>query len=478
MGKTLTTTAGGQPAFGSRLLSAFAIVAALLAATVSSASAQTSDLRDPVYGSGVTAGDPIATRNFPDPSIMRVGRNFWAYSTSSTGADPRNIGVMKTPNLANWSFPGGGLGPAEAMPAPPTWAWSVAEGGEFWAPTVAKFSDKYVMYFGARSRVTAASSPTWCIGYAVASKPQGPFVGGSQPLFCRIEGASVTGNALRNNGAIDPQIYRDRDGSMYLHWKAENNHVQLWGAKLAANGRSVASAPAAMVPMDGYDRSAWEYSNRLGFTILENPSMDYDPSTNSYVLFYSGGEWQDSSYSTGYARCATPLGPCERVTVSKPWLVGNTKRIGPGGLSVFHDAKGNAFAAFHSWQAGKENTSTGRALHIEPLTYVNGVPKLANRKPVGKLTVSNTRNGSTVFKGWALDPDIGAKIKVQLRRDGKVIKTVTAGKPKPRASKAYPHAGSRRGFVLKTAAAPGRYCIFALDDRTNKPKRLACRTIR
>ncbi|MEE9415217.1 MAG: glycoside hydrolase family 43 protein [Acidimicrobiales bacterium] len=457
------------------------LVAALMGSLLFlTAAGQPPTLREPVYGTDAKAGDPIGTRNFADPSLLLVGRSFYAYSTSSTGADPRNIGVMTSRDLWKWTYPGGGLTPAEAMPNPPAWAWSVAEGGEFWAPTVGKFgTNKYVMYFGARSKSSPASQPTWCIGYATASKPEGPYTGANSPLFCRIEGSSLTSNSLRNNGAIDPQVFVDTDGTSYLHWKAENNPVQLWGVKLSNNGRSIVGAAAPMVPMAGFDQTAWEYSQRLGFTILENPAMDRDPKTGKYYMYYSGGEWQDSSYATGYATCSSPLGPCQRVTVAEPWLVSRGDRIGPGGLSVVRDAKGRTFAAFHSWEAGKENTNTGRSLHIEPLVYSRGIPKFGNKKPLGKVGKPKRTSSDFIIRGWAYDRDSGQVLKVRLMKRGQIIDQARATRSRPRPSAAkYPHAGKRRGFQLRTNdLSPGRYCVVALDDRTGKAKRIGCRRV-
>ncbi len=455
-----------------------ALLAALLFLTAAGQPASPSTLRDPVYGSGAQPNDTIDTRNFPDPSLLRVGRRLYAYSTSSTGASARNIAVMSSRDMHNWSTTSGGLLPTEALPNPPAWAWTLTEGGEFWAPTVGKFGTNYVMFFGARHRSTPASQPTWCIGVATATSPVGPFTGTSQPLFCSIDGDTVTTSPLQNNGAIDPQLFVDTDGTTYLHWKAENNHVQLWGIELSANGRSTVGAPSPMVPMDGFDTTAWEYSNRLGFTILENPAMDRDPATGTYMLYYSGGEWQNSGYSTGYATCVSPTGPCERVTVTAPWLISRGDRSGPGGLSLVKNATGQTFVAYHTWRSGQENTNEGRSMHLEPLIYSRGEPRLANTNPVGKVKRPKIVDRTVILRGWAYDRDAGEILTVRLVRDGQILDEAKAQRSRPRPSaRTHPHAGARRGFDLRAPAEPGRYCVLALDDRSKRPKRIGCRNV-
>ena len=63
-------------------------------------------------------------------------------------------------------------------------------------------------------------------------------------------------------------------------------------------------------------------------TVIENPSMTYI--NGAYVLLYSGNAYPTTSYTTGYAVCSGPTGPCSRPS-SSPLLKSVSGIWGPGG---------------------------------------------------------------------------------------------------------------------------------------------------
>ncbi len=97
---------------------------------------------------------------------------------------------------------------------------------------------------------------------------------------------------------------------------------------------------------------------KLEATFLENPSMAYEKATRSYLLFYSAGDWRTNRYVTGFARCATPTGPCT-LDARGPFLGAGSGRSGVGGLTAFRDPAGVLRVAYASWQAGQEGVSSG-----------------------------------------------------------------------------------------------------------------------
>ncbi len=108
---------------------------------------------------------------------------------------------------------------------------------------------------------------------------------------------------------------------------------------------------------------------------IENPSMTYDASTNTYLLAYSAGDWWTPSYSTGLARCSGPLGLCAS-SPDGPWLASGNGRTGVGGLSFFTAFDGSTHAIYASFAAGHEGTNQLRAGSVATVT-LGDAPRLS-----------------------------------------------------------------------------------------------------
>jgi hypothetical protein len=70
----------------------------------------------------------------------------------------------------------------------------------------------------------------------------------------------------------------------------------------------------------------------------------------SWHLLYSANMWDSQLYSTGYAECDTPLGPCRKVGTG-PVLESDAQTAGPGGAETFTDRQGQRWIAYHGWTA-------------------------------------------------------------------------------------------------------------------------------
>ncbi|CAN5806144.1 hypothetical protein BH23ACT2_BH23ACT2_11060 [soil metagenome] len=110
------------------------------------------------------------------------------------------------------------------------------------------------------------------------------------------------------------------------------------------NARATVLASQEFAWHDGYDGTTPPGRRPL----LENPTMIHDPNTGTFLLFYSAGEWYQRNYVTGFARCATPTGPCTS-DPRGPFLKTGNNRSGPGGLTAFRGPDGAARVAYASW---------------------------------------------------------------------------------------------------------------------------------
>lgn len=283
----------------------------------------------PVGSDAFLAGTPYRG-DFPDPTVWRVGRQFYAASTSVAAL---NLPVTTSTDLVTWT-PRPATDPArprvnDAMPSPAAWAQTqqTASGRSFagtWAPSVARIGTGT---FVAAYSVPRAGDGRRCISLARSASPTGPYVDTSTgPLTC---GAS---------GVIDPQIFVDRRG-IWMYYKMEGAPDRILARPMNkyATGFAVGSRNyTLLVP-----RSAWEGS------VVENPAMFRF--RNRLYLFYSGNGYGSSAYATGYAVCRSLTGPCRRMG---RLLYSGRYLAGPGGATPFLDQAGRLRLAYHAWRAG------------------------------------------------------------------------------------------------------------------------------
>jgi len=417
--------------------SALVVGVVLAAATVLAAGAEAAvpdspPLRAPVYGTDV---HEAGIRNFPDPALLRAEGRWFAFSSNSTGPAGRNIAVMRSTDLWDWTAPRGDQPTAEALPHPPSWARSIGQGGSFWAPSVLAVGGHYVLYFAARHRSVAADRPGWCIGAARADSPSGPYTAVDAPVVCRVLGNQQASSTSRSPGAgqglIDPFVYRAPNGAPYLLAKGLDRAWQLQGMRLTTDGLRVTGQAHGLLYLEGQTHT-WEYSNQLRFSVMENPAMDYNTAARGsgrpYTLYYSGGEWQSQAYATGYATCRTPVGPCTKATTGRAWLRSSRGVAGPGGLTVVRGEGGQKWVGYHSWAPDAIAVGEGRRLHVEPLGYRGAAPVLQQRSPRGTFTATSDAPGAVTFAGRAHDPDTGRPVTVTVREEGVVVaRTTTVG---------------------------------------------------
>jgi hypothetical protein len=279
--------------------------------------------------------------DFPDPFLLPVGDAYYAFATNSAAG---NIQIIQSSDLVHWTTVG------DALPHLPSWA----QPGATWAPSVLARGNSYVMYYSA----VYGASGEQCISEAVASQPQGPYIDSSQwPIVCQ----------LSIGGSIDPSPVVSADGTPYLVWKSQGANGEaptLWAQQLTADGTAlVPGNPSALLQPD----EGWQHG------YIEGPAMV--EADGQYLLFYSGSDWKTSSYAIGYATCAGPLGPCSDHS-AQPLLGTESAFGGPGGPSVFADAKGDLRIAFHAWLPGRVGFPFSRPLFILPLTVDAGVPAI------------------------------------------------------------------------------------------------------
>ncbi|MED5617827.1 glycoside hydrolase family 43 protein [Ideonella sp. BN130291] len=295
-----------------------------------------------------TAPPPVAhvssLGDFPDPFLLQEGGTTYAFATNSVG---RNVQVAASTDRVSWQAQ------ADAMPQLPVWARPGF--GFVWAPEVLKLGNRYLLYFTAHDQ----ASDRQCVGVAEAQQPQGPYVDSrNAPLVCQVaEGGSIDASPLQ----VGDQLY--------LYFKNDGNccamPTSLYAQRLSADGLAVQGDPVRLLT----NQAAWEGA------VIEAPTMWVHEGT--YHLFYSGGNYADTSYAVGHAVCAGPLGPCERAAanpVLKSRQDTTPPLVGPGHAGLLQVGD-QTWIAYHAWEV----TATGargnrRFMYLDKLDWVNGTP--------------------------------------------------------------------------------------------------------
>lgn len=317
-----------------------AVVASLAGAGVVAGLTDTTRSVVPAWASA----RPAIRADFADPSALVVGNVYYVYATNAHG---KHIQVARSIDLRNWTML------PDALPVLP--AWANGQGDWVWAPAVIQVGQQFVMYYTARDEASGRQ----CVGVATSGAPSGPFADVSaRPLVCQ----------LSLGGTIDPDPFRDGD-TLYLYFKSDGNccalPTHIWGQRLTPDGMSLVGKPVALISND----QAWEGA------VVEAPDMVAH--AGQYDLFYSANNYATDRYAISYARCASPLGPCEK-SGDKPLLASAPNSpeqlAGPGGESIF-EAAGSTWIAFHAWNLESDGSaSASRYLMVERLGWLGDKP--------------------------------------------------------------------------------------------------------
>src|SRR5262245_51821813 len=82
----------------------------------------------------VTYSNPVMAGDYPDPSVIRVGRDYWATATTSEWAPL--FPLLHSRDLVNWRMVG------SALQKRPDWS-----DDNYWAPEISHYRGRYFIYY-------------------------------------------------------------------------------------------------------------------------------------------------------------------------------------------------------------------------------------------------------------------------------------------------------------------------------------------
>src|SRR5918912_2369906 len=193
--------------------------------------------------------NPVLAGDYPDPSVIRVGNDYWATATTSQWAPL--FPILHSRDLVNWQVVGA------AMQKRPAWS-----DGNYWAPEISYYRGRYYIYYTGHKK-----GGSLCVAVMTATKPRGPYTDHG-PLVCQ------------DAGSIDAMAVTDENGARYLVWKEDGNSrnqpTPIWAQRLSHGGTRLVGERQELIR----NTAAWESNLVEGPFILRRNGYFY--------LFYSG----------------------------------------------------------------------------------------------------------------------------------------------------------------------------------------------
>lgn len=323
--------------------------------------------------------NPQGIDNIGDPFILPAGGKYYVFATGG------GIGfnVWSSDDLVTFGSKKKALLRA---------AWA---SGDYWAPEVYAYQDKYVMLFSARR----TEDKSLRIGIAFADKPEGPYKDTMKaPLL-------DPGYAV-----IDASLFVDEDGTPYLYYArdcSENvvgtyHESHCYVVKLAPDLLSTVGEPVKLTsPDQTWELSPGDYRWNEGPLVVKH--------SNKYYLYYSANYFSVKEYGVGVAVADSPMGPFVKAE-SNPLLTyvedkGEVIISGPGHNSFF-SVGDELYTAYHTHTyptvpSGNRQLNYDRAgFHSDGTAYINGPTMFTQLLPYAMLDVKNIAPLATLtFEG-------------------------------------------------------------------------------
>ncbi len=309
--------------------------------------------QDELFSASLAAGqlqNPILAGFYPDPSIVRVGDDYYL-ANSSFGYFP-GVPIFHSKDLVNWNLIGHALDRHEQLNLSQQ---QVSHG--IYAPTLRYHQGTFYLI----------TTQVYGIGnfLITASNPAGPW---SQPI------------ALPEVGGIDPDIFFDDDGRVYIaHNDAPpgeplyDGHRAIWLWELDLQAQQVIADSRRLLIDGGTDirqKPIW----------IEGPHL-YKINGWYYLLCAEGGTGYDHSAVVFRSKnLREPFVPYEHNPIltqrdlnrSRPQAINNA-----GHADFVQTAEGDWWAVFLAARTyEQEHFNTGRETFLLPVTWQDGWPTI------------------------------------------------------------------------------------------------------
>lgn len=305
--------------------------------------------------------NPLLGGDYPDPSILRVGNDY--YMTHSSFEYYPGLIIWHSTDLIHWK---------RITHALKTYVGSV------WAPDLVKYGDTYYIYFPARRKI-------WVV---TAKSPEGPW---SEPIDTQIQ------------GYIDPGHFADNEGNRYLYLSGGST------VKLKENGLSADGAP-----IHNYD--GWQFPKEWSTECfcLEAPKSTIKNGYFYQTVAEGGTAGPATAHMVVSARSKTPFGPWENSPYNP---IVHTKDRSErwwcqGHGTLVEDIQGQWWIVYHAYE--KHFQTLGRQTLLLPIEWTEDnwfrvpkgvqntdkLPLPANKRYMGNTSLSDDFSDNKLGLQW------------------------------------------------------------------------------
>ncbi len=316
--------------------------------------------------------NPVLPGDYPDPSVIRVGQEYWATATSSEWAPL--FPLLRSRDLVHWQHVG------NVFARRPEWAV-----GNFWAPEISEHHGRFYIYYVGRKRGGPLS-----LAAATASRPEGPWTDHG-PMMSQAA------------GSIDAVTAVDDGGKRWLLWKEDGNSrkqpTPIWAQALSEDGTKLVGEMTELFRND----APWENN------LVEGPFIR--KRDGYFYCFYSGNACCGAgcNYALGVARAKSLLGPWEKLS-RNPILAGNDTWRCPGHGSIVTTPDGRDFLLYHAYHA-RNFIYAGRQGVLDEVTWgADGWPAIhSGRGPSASAPAPLPFRRDKAFLGAGFADDFSQK---------------------------------------------------------------------
>ncbi|CAF0903765.1 unnamed protein product [Rotaria sordida] len=306
---------------------------------------------------------PVWSNYLADPFAFEFNGTYYMIGTG-LGLSENNATFpsLISDDLITWNYSGNILDMINRPDQP----------SSYWAPEIAEKDNIFYLFYSVgfgdkkhRLRVTSSTSPL------------GPYDDSQS-----IELTNVT----KISFAIDPHPFQDKkDGQWYLFYSRDfldTNDGYRVGTGIVVdrliNNMTQLAGNETIVLRAKHDWQLYEhnrsiYDNVYDWYTLEGAAT-WQQESGVYICFYSGGNWQSTSYGVDYGIAySSPMGPYTEDSTNQARITHSIEGIiiGPGHNSIIlgRDQK-TTYIVYHAWNEAK----TIRSPYISQLNWKTMIP--------------------------------------------------------------------------------------------------------